>query len=275
MNECLGQFYFRNNNQTESVNFNNSFINGPDYVYEVFRVIEGIPLFIEDHFERLQHTCILADYPLNLEFADFKNIVAELIKQNHLAEGNIKVVMRKLPQGDFDFLIYINEHQYPSAEQFEKGVDLALFRGIRYTPNAKIMDVILRTENNLLKANKGVYETLLVDEKGCITEGSRSNVFFIRNDRLITPPVEDVLPGVTRKNIITVCANAGIEVVEERVLARSVIIMEGVFISGTSRKVLPVKSIDGVEFDAAHPMIVRIKSLFNQRVADYLSNNRL
>jgi len=274
MIECLGDLYFCNNRRSESYRFDNSFIDGPDYVYEVFRVVGTIPLFLEDHFERLQQTCIIAEYPFNIDFHHFQKLVKELVSLNHLTEGNIKVVIRKMPDAQFEFLVYINGHQYPSPEQFEIGVDVALFRGTRYNPNAKIMDVQLRAANNRVKTSKGVYETLLVDENGCITEGSRSNVFFVRNNMLLTPPVEDVLPGVTRKNIIKACKDAGIEVIEERVPARSVVIMEGVFISGTSRKVLPVKSIDGLDFDPAHPLIVKVKLLFNDRVQNYLQERK-
>ncbi|MEE4177839.1 MAG: aminotransferase class IV [Bacteroides sp.] len=276
MAECLGKYFLRNGQLLEATSFACDFLSKPHYVYEVFRVIEGIPLFIDDHQERLRQTVKLSGLSVDIVPGDFINQVKKLIDANQLNEGNIKVVV--LPdEGDEvgAFLIYVMEHQYPSDEQFEHGVALALHQGIRNNPNAKVMDVGLRSDTNAIKQEQQVYETLLVDEQGCITEGSRSNVFFVCGDELITPPIEDVLPGVTRKHVVKLCRDLNIPLKEQKVPESSLAEKDGVFITGTSRKVLPAFRIDEWLYPPDLPMIRKLQAAFNHEVEEYLRRARL
>ncbi len=271
MQECLGNLYIHNGTLTDTSHFDDSFLNHPHYIYEVFRVIDKVALFLEDHLQRLQDTCKLSKHCHEFSSKEMKRYVYEVIDANQLYEGNMKIVLYQNQGAGPQFLVYISEHQYPTQEQYKSGVPVSLFKGIRINPNAKVMDVELRRATNKMKQERDVYETLLVDEEGCITEGSRSNVFFIRKEKVITPPLQDVLPGITRKHIMNICRELSIDVIEEKVPARSVVIMEAVFISGTSRKVLPVNQINDLEFDPDHLITRKIQSGFNKRVTDYIS----
>lgn len=276
MAECLGKYFLRNGQLLETTSFACDFLSKPHYIYEVFRVIEGIPLFIEDHLERLRQTVTLSGFSEDIIPGDFIEQVRKLVEANQLKEGNIKVVV--LPgEGDEAgaFLIYVMEHQYPTEEQFVHGVALALHQGVRHNPNAKVMDVNLRSHTNAIKQEQQVYETLLVDEQGCITEGSRSNVFFALGDELITPPVEDVLPGVTRKYVVKLCQELGIPLKEQKVPESSLAEMDGVFITGTSRKVLPAFRIDEWLFPPDYPIIRKLQQAFNREVEEYFRGARV
>ena len=271
MTECLGKYFMRNGKLLETNGFQCDFLSRPHYIYEVFRVIEGIPLFIEDHLERLRQTVRLSGLQEDSVPGDFFEQVSRLVEANELREGNIKVVV--LPgEGDepADFRIYVMEPQYPPKEQFIEGGALALHQGISQNPNAKVMDVGLRSNANAIKHEQQVYETLLVDEQDCITEGSRSNVFFVYGQGLITPPIEDVLPGVTRKHVVKLCRDLGIPLSEQKVPESSLAEMEGVFITGTSRKVLPAFRIDAWLYPPDHPIIRRVQQAFNRQVKRYL-----
>ena len=274
MRECLGKLFIHNGNLTHTSAFKDSFLNYPHYIYEVFRVIDGVALFLEDHLDRLKKTCELSEHCHGFSSKDIHRQVYKLIKANNFSYGNLKMVLYMDAQISRHFLIYITEHQYPTQQQYNNGVPVALFKGIRENPNAKVMDVKLRNATNNMKQELEVYETLLVDDDGCITEGSRSNVFFIRNGKVITPPLQDVLPGITRKHIIEVCEIISIPLAEEKVPARSVVVMEAAFISGTSRKVLPVNRIDNLEFDPNHPLIRKIQQGFNHRVDNYIASQK-
>ncbi len=275
MTECLGKFFMKNGQLLEATLFDESFLSKPHYIYEVFRVIDGLPLFIEDHLERLKQTIELSGLPAEMVPADFEQQVQRLIEANALQEGNIKVVMLSADNDqEAAFLIYIMEHQYPSPSEFENGVELALHYGIRENPNAKVMDVELRSNTNTIKKTQHVYETLLVDQDRCITEGSRSNVFFVRGDELITPPLADVLPGVTRKHVMKLCGDLIIPLREEKVHEDSLAQMDAVFITGTSRKVLPAFRIDEWLYPPDHPIVRQLQAAFNQEVENYLQSKK-
>ncbi len=275
MPECIQNFFYRNGQLLESTLFDDSFLSQPQYIYEVFRVIDGIPLFIEDHQERLRQTIALSGNPSELIPQNFVQQVNALIAANKLSAGNLKVVLLPGQQPpESIFMIYVIEHQYPSPEEFAEGVPLALIQGTRENPNAKVMDVQLRNASNLVRKSQRVYETLLLDQDNCITEGSRSNVFFVWDHEVVTPPLADVLPGVTRKHISKLCGELGIPLREEKVHQESLWQMDAVFITGTSRKVLPAFRVDEWLYPPDHPIIRQLQVAFNREIENYIRNKK-
>ncbi len=271
MSEYLGSYYVRNGRLQTCNDFDASFLKLSSYIYEVFRVIDSIPLFLEDHIERLVFSARLTGHALPWSVEQIKAQVKLLIQANDVQNANLKIVyLPHLHPVKHGFIMYVTPHQYPSLQQYHHGVAAALFKGVRDNPNAKVMDVDLRKQTSTVQNVEDVYETLLVNSTGCITEGSRSNIFFVAGDVLVTPPLEDVLPGVTRKHIIECCREKDIPVVEEKVCVDRLKDIDGAFISGTSRRVLPLSRIDQFVFDPGHKLIREVQHAFNNRVTAYL-----
>jgi len=272
MGEFRGSLFIKNGQLTGIEHFDGSFFSRPQYIYEVFRVIDGVALFLEDHLDRLYNTIALSGCNSNLVPGDFAGQVYRLIEANQLKVGNIKVVVlpNEAASGQ-EFLMYVMEHQYPSPEDFVNGIVLGLHLGLRANPNAKVMDTELRNSTNLAKQQNDVYEILLVDQNQCITEGSRSNVFFVKGDELISPPVRDILPGITHKHVILLCSQLGIALREEKVPVSRLPDFDGVFITGTSRKVLPVARVDEYRYNPDLPVVRKLQEAFNNKVAHYVA----
>jgi Branched-chain amino acid aminotransferase/4-amino-4-deoxychorismate lyase len=120
-------------------------------------------------------------------------------------------------------------------------------------------------------AENTAYEAILVNNEGYITEGSKSNIFMVQGDTVITAPVELVLPGVTRKVIIDVLKCNGIPFEERKVHFSEIDKIDGLFISGTSPKVLPVRRIGNTEFkSSSNEVIQRIMKAYDDNIRDYI-----
>jgi len=104
--------------------------------------------------------------------------------------------------------------------------------------------------------SKDVYEAILVDDDGFITEGSKSNIFMLIGSEVLTSKVENVLPGITRQFIIKTCKKLNIVVHEKNVHERDIKSLTGLFISGTSPNVLPIKEVDEYSFNSAKNPII-------------------
>lgn len=264
--------YFVCNGKLKPVSeFRASFGQPAKYIYEVFRVQDGVAIFIEDHIDRLWKTAALERIKLSFSRDEMKADILHLMQANPNGSGNIKILIKSLKDGPLVRLVYFNPHQYPTAEQFQSGVSVILFNAIRQNPNAKVMDVLLRKEIEKVKFEEKVYEVLLVDKQGNITEGGRSNVFFIKKDQLITPPVQNVLEGVTRKQIIQLCINNELPVSEQIIPQQALEQIEAVFITGTSRRVLPVSGIGTHSYNVSHPFIKKLQKLFEIHVQQYIA----
>jgi branched-chain amino acid aminotransferase len=111
-----------------------------------------------------------------------------------------------------------------------------------------------------------------VNEAGNITEGSRSNVFFVAGNKVFTSPDECVLKGITRDYVIQVIEKEGMQVDKTLVNTADLGHIEGVFITGTSIKALPVSMIDNITYSSStHPKIVKIRDEFDMFINEYIS----
>ena len=269
-NEISRDFFSLNNQITKTADFTDLFNPPPAYIYEVFRVAQQVPLFIEDHLERFFNTAKLSGVETGTDINQMMESIREVIAENSPGDGNMKLALYYDSNGKRRLFIHFTPHQYPLPGQYREGVDVELYIEERENPNAKVMHVAKRQYANQTKHQHEVYELLLVDRNGFITEGSRSNVFFIKGDRLITPPADTVLEGITRKQILHLCNLHNIPWSEAHVHQSELSAYDALFISGTSRRVLPVKKVNDAVFNTSHPIIKKLQLLFENMVADYI-----
>lgn len=270
MEKATGTYFYSGKNRLKTSDF--SYESGPGHIYEVIRVLRGVPLFLEDHLERMHESLALVGKASVKSTEEVRNFITLLIKSNGAKDGNVKfVVGDSLPDG---ILLYMIPHSYPDEAMYLSGIATAILKLERTNPNAKIVNTSYKEIVAEFIRDKGVYEALLVNREGCITEGSRSNVFFVASDTLLTPPLKDVLGGITRKNIIDIAKAAGIKFRETDISLDLVSELQGAFISGTSPKVLPISRIDRTEIpSAACTIITRLMALYNAEIEEYVSKN--
>lgn len=215
-------------------------------VYEVIKIIDGIPLFFDEHLDRMKRSLLTLGVELLKSREDILKEIMQLVKINQCKSINIKLLCNCINKDKIDFLTYFIKSEYPQQEAYRRGIHTILFRGERETPNIKTIKVSFRERVKQSREEKGAYEALLVDKQGFITEGSRSNIFFIREGGILTPPSGKVLLGVTRKYIMKICKQLGIEVKEEMIDIHQLKNIQGAFITGTTVNILPIATIEDI-----------------------------
>ena len=224
-------------------------------IYEVIRIINQKPLFLEDHLERFFRSILLKNLKVDLSFDEIKSNLQSVIKVNNLSEGNLRFLFT-FSENDtlkWDFIVHQVPHYYCTAQEYENGITAILITAERKDPNAKIQNLSLqdRVKTELLREN--AYEALLVNSQGWLTEGSKSNLFLIKNDTLYTCPQSLVLPGITRKKVNQLANKLQIELIEEAMSADKLSSIDALFIAGTSPKILPIRFIGELKFNVNHP----------------------
>lgn len=261
MNECYGKRFILNGElQTEDV-FDNSLVYEGDSVYEVIRMIKSSPVFFYDHMDRLASSVRQQKKKMLADAATLKRDIINLIKSERKKEMNLKIVFN-YNKDSSNYLVYFIEPIYPSEEQYKRGVKGILFYAERKDPGSKIINHKLRSSIFHKLILDGGYEALLVNEKGQITEGSRSNIFFLKNNKLVTAPDTMILNGITRMHVLDVCRENNIEVRFACVKADKISDYEAVFMTGTSPQVLPFSCIDDKTFNVRVPLIQELRSLY-------------
>lgn len=253
---------------------NTTLLNSDKSVYEVIRIIDGIALFLEDHYSRLVSSVQMSGFHLEMDFAEFRHKIMELVILNQLENGNVKFVLAESGKGNHWSFSFIS-HSYPDADDYEKGVNTELLFAERENPNAKVVQNTVRKKANQLIADQNLYEVLLVNRDGLITEGSRSNVFFVKGNRFFTAPAHQVLVGVTRQKVLECLTELAFPIIEEAVFASEINKYDAVFLTGTSPKVLPVNCIGVFPFQIGNLYVEKLMFKYNLMIETYVSSHRI
>lgn len=278
MKECIGKYLLLDGEPLPVVGFQLDWIHQGRSLYEVVRVMDGKVLFLEDHIRRLFLSAKNGGYTLWLDEVEIVSAFHRLIQLNHLQEGTVKMVFNynsangKQPR---HWLGYQVPHRFPSPAQYRNGVATLSYAAERNQPTLKVIDKTLRqATNNEIESNQ-IYEVVLVNEKGYVTEGSRTNLFGLAQGALYTPPGAQVLPGITRLRILELAKQLNIVVYEKAFTLEQLKAMEALFLSGTSPKVLPVAQLDGHAFEVNHPVLLQLMEGYDRMICDYFNKINL
>lgn len=238
-------------------------------IYDVFRVENGRPIFLQDHLERLFKGLQQSKIVVSFSMEELRSKLFQLIKEAHVLNGNIKIeVVFKTSNHEMQsWRAAFIPTAYPDSLMYENGVDCCLLERERGNPEVKMANPQLRQESDRLRNDQSVYETIL-HSKGIITEGSRTNIFFIRKNELWTAPDHLVLSGTIRKKVIEIAESISIPIYLYPVTIEDLPRMDGAFITGTSPRVLPIRSIDYTSFKIPHPLTVLIMHKLQELISE-------
>ncbi|WP_066627414.1 aminotransferase class IV [Labilibacter marinus] len=240
-------------------------------IYDIIRIESGIPLFIHAHFSR-----ILSGLTSFNEQAIFKHEILlkgiyQLISDEKICNKNIKI-SHFINDDEYRFFIFSINSNYPSIKMYQEGIETALLHAERNLPNIKVAHTKVRESANAKIKSQNIFETLLVNHLSEITEGSRSNVFFIKGRQIITAPDHAVLQGIIRGKTIEVINKKGFSLVYACTKASELAAIDAAFITGTSLRILPIKNIDSFTFDVKHPILIELTEGLNRLIEDYKKN---
>jgi len=143
--------------------------------------------------------------------------------------------------------------KYLGEEAMEQGVSVCVSSWNRNAPNT--MPMMAKAGANYMNSqlikleaiSHGYVEGIALDVHGLVSEGSGENIFLVRRGNLITPSFgSSVLPGITRRTVITLAKEMGINVIEEPVPREALYIADEVFFTGSAAEVTPISKIDGI-----------------------------
>lgn len=271
MGQCLLNYFILDDELKNSCDFSPGLLSDGKGIYEVFRVIDGTPLFLKEHINRYYQSLKLAGYTPNHSRSQLINRLKTLIESNQLKQGNIQFEYSGL-EGKERFLAWITPAIYPTINKYKDGVDLLSLTATRELPHLKSLNLPAREKANKVIAKESVFEVLLVGDDGIITEGSRSNIFFVKNNQLHTTQLSLILDGITRSEIISVARKEGIVVNEDLIGFDSINSFEAAFLTSTSMKVLPIQKIDEIQFSPKNQLVNRLKMLYDSRINMNLKN---
>lgn len=226
----------------------------PEGAYTTLRTYGQTGLILlDDHFDRLEVTAALLGHPIQLNRGALRSVICQALNQAvaHSNESRLRLVV-DCTQQPGSIWIATEPLTVPSAKAYRDGVAVLVRSMHRENPKAK--DSAFIAQSRAVRKLKSAYinEVLMVGPNGGVLEGLSSNFYAVQDGVLMTAD-EGVLPGLTRSLILDEAQKAGIPVSFESVPAEALHTLDEVFISSTSRAVLPVTTIEGQPVATGHP----------------------
>jgi branched-subunit amino acid aminotransferase/4-amino-4-deoxychorismate lyase len=237
-----------------------------DSLFETVRINHGKPFRLEKHLERMQTGMDTIQMESAEQLAKVPEILAEYIFRNKLDSGLARIIItRGVVKGspwrsESTPAIYMTSRPMNKPEE---GPVKVIFLEEKNYPILRFFPAIKSGNylgNMLAKKDAedaGAFEPVFINRDGYVTECAIRNVFFIKDDVLLTPSVKlGVLPGVIRDTIMELAEKRHLEVREALIHEDDVPEMDEAFISSTGVGVLPV-TWDGFQSDYHHSKILR------------------
>ncbi|WP_277850012.1 D-amino-acid transaminase [Moellerella wisconsensis] len=251
-----------------------------DAVYEVTAVIQGKLVDFSLHMARLARSCHELSLPLAYSEAELEQIHHSLMIQNQLTEGLIYLQLTRGNPGVRSFLYPekqikptlvlftqpVNIIEQPLARQ---GIRLVTCDDIRWLRRDIKTVALLAASMAKEYAHANNADDALLVQDGFITEGSSSNCFIYRNNKLITRELsQDILPGITRRAVLQLAKEQNLMIEERAFTLHEAIEAQEVFITSATTLIWPVISIDGhpINNGIPGPIAKRLREIYLAQV---------
>ncbi len=243
-----------------------------------------------EHLERLEKSAELYYFQLPYSAEEIRQATHELIRRNSLGScyirplayrgyGNLGLYATDAPidviVAAFPWGVYLGE------EGSEHGIRAKVsswrtISGDSLIPHAKASGQYLNSVLAKTEATAAGYdEAILLDQHGCVSEGSGENVFVVRDGTICTPPhTAAILDGITRNSVVQIARDLGYSI-EERGIARAELYLaDEVFLTGTAAELVPVREVDdhplGEPGEITRVIQAKLQDALHGRAEEYL-----
>ncbi|AWC27051.1 aminodeoxychorismate lyase [Bacillus cytotoxicus] len=228
-------------------------------VFETFRIYNGHPFLLDDHYERLMDALAALQIEWDMKKGDMLTILKELLLRNELKHAYIRFNVSAgideigLQTGVYknpSVIVFIKPLNPPDIVVEKEGV---ILKQVRNTPEGNFRLKSHHYLNNILGkreiGNATNREGIFFTKEGYVAEGIVSNIFFVKEGALYTPSLHTgILNGITRAFIIKVAQMLNIKVKEGLFTKEELLTAEEVFVTNSIQEIVPLLHIEGRDF---------------------------
>jgi D-alanine transaminase len=227
-----------------------------DAVYEVFKFLGRRPIFLAEHFRRMDGGLHEIEIPNPWTAESFETTMRDLLARTAFDDGivYIQVTRGEAERAHFwpekiapTAVAYSRAFQFPDAAKKERGIRVMTAPDRRsHFCHVKSVNLLGNAMAKKAAQRAQCDEAILLAPDGFVREGASSSFFVVRNGALITHPLDEhILPGVVRDRVIELALRAKIRVDERPLREAELFDLDEAFITSTTQGVMPVTRIDG------------------------------
>lgn len=248
---------------------------------------------LDDHLDRLIDSLRMIRIPLKWSRETLHEACLEVLRVNAFTEAYIRPIAflgaGQMGLGARNNPLHVGIAAwkwgaYLGDEGQRSGVRLKTSSFSRNHPNAAMSraKVVGHYVNSIMaryEANDDGYdEALMLDHHGFVAEGTGENVFVIKGDQIKTPPVANILPGITRRTVIEILEHEGYQVQEQLFGRDAFYVADEAFMCGTAAEITPIRDVDRriIGDGTPGPITRRVQQIYDDAVrgrVDWLAGN--
>jgi branched-chain amino acid aminotransferase len=223
---------------------------------------------LDEHVRRFVESAKMCQLPLPYDFETLRDACVETLQRNKMTAAYIRPLafygsgaMGLGARSNQVHVVIAVWHwgAYLGEEGMQQGIRAGTSSFTRHHVNSSLQraKVVGQYVNSILaryEANdNGFDEAIMLDSRGYVAEGTGENLFVIRDGVVSTPPLANVLAGITRDTAIAIMRRQGHEV-NETVFGRDALYAaDEVFMTGTAAEVTPIREVDRRTVGPGHP----------------------
>jgi len=250
--------YFDESNARISV-FDHGLLYG-DGIFEGIRAYNGRVFKLKEHIVRLFYSAKSILLTIPMSHAELRAAVVDTCRQNNLRDGYIRLLVTrgigtlglnpnrcKNPS----VIIIADKIQLYPPELYRQGMEIITVPTVRnlhsaLNPAIKSLNYLNNIMAKIEANNGGCEEALLLNAEGYISECTGDNVFIVKEEHLMTPPLSaGALYGITRRVVMEMAADSGLKVSEPNLTRYDLFNADECFLTGTGAELVPVVKVDG------------------------------
>ena len=233
-------------------------------VFEGIRVYNRKIFKLKEHIERLFFSAKILDLDIPYKHEELIEFTELIVKKQNIEDGYIRPVvwrgseMMAISSKEASINIAIAAWKWPSyfsPEKILQGINMSIAEWKRPPPecaptNSKAAGLYMICSLSKHKAElNGFDDALMLDYRNFIAEATGANIFFVKNKKIFTPIADCFLDGITRKTVIEIANNIGIEVEEKHLEVNFMKDCSEAFLTGTAVEITPINSVDDYKFN--------------------------
>ncbi len=217
-------------------------------IFDFFKVVDGNPVFLGDHLTRFYKSASEMRLDVKLTRDELKDLLFALLESNQLPNSGIRITLTGgySPDG-FSIaepnLIITQQHFQIVKEAAETGTRLVTYHHQRQFAQVKTIDYLMAIWLRPFVAENEA-DDVLYQNNNLILECPRANIFAVTHEGTLVTPENNILKGIIRKQVLQL-AKARYTVEERELSLPELYTAREVFITSTTKNILPVLTIDG------------------------------
>lgn len=248
-------------------------------VFSTLRIYEGVPFAYEWHWERMARDAGRLRIKFDFDADEIRGHLLRLIEANHALEAAARMYFVRNQGGiwsaasdaETDYLLFTADIKpWPASSRLSVAAQAR--HAASPLAGVKVLSWVGNVATLEEAQQRGFDEVVLLNERDEVSECTAANIFIVRGGWLITPPLDSgCLPGVTRRAIIETLRGTELAVREDAFTLDDLRIAEEVFISSTTREVMPVREVEGARFPESGPVTARVRDALRTYIRDYVN----